>query len=155
MRVAFTIPGPPEGKRRPRFSARHGIARMHSDPADIKRESYIRQLARAAMGDEEPFPWAVRITITAVFEVTPSWPKRRKAEALQMRFHTTKPDADNIEKSVLDGCLPDPKARAEADRVPFCLVDDCYVAELACRKRYGEPARTEVVIEALDRGDLI
>lgn len=150
MRVAFQIPGPPEGKRRPRTRVFGRQATVYSDPADKAREAYIRQLAREAMGGLPPFEGAVRVDIEAVFEPAPSWSKKKAAAAIEARWHTSKPDKDNIEKSVFDGLNPDPKAKAERDRAPFCLTDDAQVAAGWTVKRWGAPARTEVVITTLN-----
>jgi len=149
MRVAFTIPGPPQGKRRPRTRVVGRIATIYSDPADKLREIEIRAAVRLAMNGQQAIAGAVRVTIDAVFEVTPSWPKKRKEAALAALYHTSKPDADNIAKSILDGLNPDPKAKEEWARVPFCLNDDGQVAEQMIRKRYGSPARTEVIVQAI------
>lgn len=149
MRIAFTIPGPPQGKRRPRTRVVGRIATIYSDPADKLREVEIREAVRVAMQGQPAIAGAVRVTIDAVFEVTPSWPKKRQAAALAGMYHTSKPDSDNIAKSILDGLNPDPKAKAEWARVPFCLMDDGQVAEQMVRKRYGSPARTDVIVQAI------
>lgn len=150
--IAFTIDGPPEGKRRPRASSRHGISRIHSDPADVKREALIRALAREAMAGAPPFEGPVGVWVEAIFEPAPSWSKRKREAALAGFWHTQKPDRDNVEKSVLDGLNPDPKAKREEDRLPFCLLDDAQVADGSTRKRWGFPARTEVFIRELAPG---
>lgn len=144
------VPGPPEGKRRPRVDMRGGNAHVHPAQADIDRERVIRAIAREAMAGRPAFSGPVRIDVEAVFEPAPSWSKRKTADALAGYWHTQKPDKDNVEKSILDGLNPDPKARAERDRLPFCLGDDAQVADGRTWKRWGTPARTEVVITALD-----
>jgi len=151
MRIEFTIDGPPQGKRRPRTRVimQHGkpMATIYSDPADKDREAIVRALALEAMNGVAPFTGPVRVTIEAVFQPAPSWTKKRAAEALANVWHTSKPDGDNVAKSILDGLNPDPKAKDSRLRVPFCLVDDGQVAVQIVRKRYGSPARTEVVVE--------
>jgi Holliday junction resolvase RusA-like endonuclease len=80
----------------------------------------------------------------AEFVVTASWTRAQRQAAQDGYFHTAKPDADNIEKSVLDGLMPlkgDPE---------FCLFDDAQVAELLTRKFYGVEERTLVTIERLE-----
>jgi Holliday junction resolvase RusA-like endonuclease len=150
LRLSFTIDGPPEGKRRPRtrviVKGRKPMATIYSDPADKAREKHIRGVVQLAMRRTRLFVGPVRVTIEAVFEPAPSWSKRKTAEALAGLYHTGKPDLDNVEKSILDGLNP------EQGQPPFCLGDDAQVAELASRKVYGSPARTEVTIEALAVG---
>ncbi len=149
MRVAFVIDGTPEGKRRPRTRVVGRIATIYSDPADKLREKLIRAAVYAAMDGAPTFTGPVRVSIVATFEPAASWSKKRTREALDGVFHTSKPDADNIAKSILDGLNPDPKAKEAWAREPFCLIDDAQAAEQFVRKRYGSPARTEVWIEAL------
>lgn len=148
MRIEFTIPGPPEGKRRPRIRVMMAkgkpMATIYSDPADKDREKLIRELARSAMTGVPVFQGPVRVSIEAVFEPAPSWPKKRKAVALDGAFHTGKPDFDNIAKSAVDALNP------EKDQPPFCLVDDGQVAQHVFSKRYGAVAHTRVVVEALE-----
>jgi Holliday junction resolvase RusA-like endonuclease len=155
VRVAFTIPGPPEGKRRPRVDTRGGHAHVHPAQADIDRERIIRRVAREAMAGLPPFAGPTRVDIEAVFEPAPSWPKRKTADALAGYWHTAKPDKDNVEKSILDGLNPEPKAKREEDRLPFCLTDDAQVCDGRTIKRYGSPARVEVVIESLSPPDAL
>jgi len=158
MKIGFTIPGTPQGKGRPRFDGRGAFVRVHTSGDDIKREKEIRRIAREVIaGTHEyegylPTVLPVRVTIEATFEVTPSWTKKRKDEALQGVYHVTKPDADNIAKSVLDGLLAGPKSKRDPDPKPWLIVDDTQVAELLVRKRYGSPARTEVVVETIGAG---
>lgn len=149
-KVAFEIPGAPEGKRRPRVHTFTGRPIVHSHPADVQRERLIRQHARAAMEGLPPFEGPVRIDIEAVFEPAPSASKKKREALLAAKWHTSKPDKDNIEKSILDGLNPDPKAKLAADRAPFCLTDDAQVAAGYTVKRWGSPARVIVVIYTLE-----
>lgn len=141
MRVAFHILGPPEGKRRPRtrvvMSQGRPMSTIYSDPADKSREAIIQALAREAMGARKPIAGPVRMFVEAVFEPAPSWSKTKRDVALNGRWHTAKPDADNIAKSVEDGCNG------------VVYLDDAQIAETLIRKRYGSPARTEVAVEAI------
>jgi Holliday junction resolvase RusA-like endonuclease len=149
LRVSLTIPGAPEGKRRPRIDTRGGFARIHATDADIKRERLIRQLAREAMDGRPPFVGPVRVDVEAIFEPPVSWSRKKREAALAAFWHTSKPDKDNVEKSILDGLNPDPRAKLAVDRLPFCLTDDAQVAAGFTTKRWGSPARVEVTISVL------
>jgi Holliday junction resolvase RusA-like endonuclease len=119
------------------------MATIYSDPADKGREADVGMLGRAAMRSQMPFDGPIRLTVEAVFEPAASWSKSKRDAALQGLRHTAKPDADNIIKSISDGL----------NGVAF--VDDAQVAELLVRKRYGSPARTEVVVETLTATGLL
>jgi Holliday junction resolvase RusA-like endonuclease len=76
------------------------------------------------------------VTIWATFEPAPSWSKKKTAEHLG-RYHTQKPDLDNIEKSILDGLNG------------IAFKDDSQVADVSKRKVWGPVARVVVTVEAL------
>lgn len=146
QRVAFTVSGPPVAWGRPRAHARivgfgklaKAIVQFFTDPKINAAEKRIRAIGKAIVGDNQPFTGAVRMTIVAIYEAPPSWPKPiLSAVSKGVVFHTSKPDADNVFKLVGDAMNG------------VAYVDDCQVAELILRKRYGTPARTEVTITPL------
>lgn len=142
MQIGFTIPGPPEGKRRPRTRVMKGRAVIYTDPADKKAEKRIADIVRPIMAERAPFVGPVQMQIDAIFEPPASWSKKRRALALEGEFHVSRPDYDNIAKLCGDALNPD-------ENGPWCLTDDSQVALAVVRKRYGTPARVEVMIEDL------
>jgi len=68
------------------------------------------------------FVGAVEVSIVAWFSMPSSWSKKKRREH-EGRWHTQKPDADNIAKSVLDALKEH-------------WADDCQVCWLTVRKRW-------------------
>ena len=138
-RVAFTIDGPPVYKDRPRLSTFGDRATIHSTSRNVKDEARIAEIAGAAFGRRDPWTGPVRLTVTAVFAIPQSWPKKYQTALADgaMIYHDQKPDKDNIEKIVMDAC----------NRVLWR--DDSQVVIGAVLKRYGSPERMEVVAELI------
>lgn len=134
MRVAFTIPGKPFAKQRPRATVRGGHARVFTPKETVSFERQVGQIA--AQHFPRPLEGPVRLVVTAVFEVPASWSKKRRAEAMGAH-HTQRPDLDNCLKALKDGL----------NRIAWS--DDAQVAEVSCRKLWGDGAETIVQVEAL------
>lgn len=98
--IRFTVPGPPQGKGRPRFSTFGGRARAFTPTKTVAYEGLIALAAQDVMAGAPPLDGPVKVTAFATFAVPQSWSKKRKAEA---SYHTGKPDADNIAKAIGDG----------------------------------------------------
>ncbi|APZ81796.1 hypothetical protein vBEliSR6L_31 [Erythrobacter phage vB_EliS_R6L] len=149
-RVAFTIPGEPKGKGRPRAVPRivwkdgepEAVVSLIT-PADTREaEAAVLAAFRRAHPGHKPFAGPVLLRFTAVFETPRSFNKAlREAAARGKLYATKKPDKDNIEKLIVDAL----------NRVAF--VDDQQVMGGGI-KRYGSPARIEVSFEALDDDDV-
>lgn len=133
--IAFTIPGKPFAKQRPRFSRRSGRAFTPGETASFERQVGVI----ASQHVSEPIDGPVAIEIVAVFEPPASASKRRRAEILG-RPHTQKPDLDNCLKAITDGL----------NRIAFA--DDRQIAEIHCRKVWGSPAQTTVLIRRVGDG---
>ena len=123
--IQFTIPGRPRGKGRPRFVRATGHTYT---PAETRSyEALVRAIAFDAMKGRPPIQGAVRLYITAIFDVPKSWSKKAKTAALhQEEFPVKRPDIDNCGKGVLDGING------------IVIKDDCQVVGLNILKRYGE-----------------
>jgi Holliday junction resolvase RusA-like endonuclease len=146
MRVTFTIPGPPRGKDRARSTARivgygadaRAIVTVYSDPEMEAAEREIARLYKIAAGGRVTITGPVQIKIIAVFAMPPSWPRKtHRIMGPETIWHRGAPDMDNIGKLVCDGL----------NKVAW--VDDGQIAVMSWGKRYGEPERVEVTIEAL------
>lgn len=132
--ISFTIPGQPQGKARARsriVTARDGrqFASHYTPKKTREYEDYIKWLAKKAMVEakekvsESPFS----LTICCRFELPKSWPKWKKELALSHNIAaTTKPDLDNIIKSIKDGCNN------------VIWLDDCQVVETTVSKGYSD-----------------
>lgn len=136
--IAFTVPGEPQGKGRPRaFRAGQGV-RMFT-PA--KTEAYEQQVAaagREAMSGREPLQGPLSVDLVAVVAVPQSWSKKRRAAALAgSELPAKKPDADNVAKAIADGLNG------------IAYRDDAQVVDLRVRKRYGEVPGVRVEIRGM------
>lgn len=128
----FTVPGKPIAKGRPRFAN----GRTFTDSKTRLAESCILDAYLRAYPDAEPLTGPVHVSVLARFEVPRSWSKR-KQEAAILGHHTSRPDLDNIGKTVLDAL----------NGVAFA--DDSQVCSLSAAKEYWDRSATEVTITPL------
>ena len=150
--LAFRVDGDPVGAARPRVTVRGSFASAYMPKAHTAAEARIADAARVAFRDlagsqRTPFDEPVAVQIRAVHgrpaALVPR-PRSRKAIPLGRMWRTTKPDADNIAKIVLDGLV---KAGV--------MVDDTRVVRLTVTKEYvaiepaeGPHVHVEVYTEA-------
>lgn len=135
--LTTTILGEPVGQGRPRAVRMGGFVRVHAAPKSASWEAIAAQQIRAAwLGEREDRPHhnePVHVRIAAYR----SRPKSlRKSDGMGVLWSTSKPDVDNIVKSVCDALV---KAGV--------LRDDVLVVSLAARSfiaAEGQPARVEV-----------
>lgn len=95
-------------------------------------ESHVRLAASVAMAGGALMDGPLMLEVLAHFPTPKSWSKKRKEATYR---HTSKPDIDNIVKSIMDGC----------EGVVF--QDDRQVSTLLVRKSYGTPPQVKVKIE--------
>jgi Holliday junction resolvase RusA-like endonuclease len=140
MIITFAVPGVPQGKHRPRFARRGKYVHTYKAAEDEKRESVIRIAYYKAAGDIGPYSGPIAIWIDAMYSIPQSWSKKRK---LDPGPKISKPDIDNIAKSVLDGLNG------------LAFVDDAQIIHLSSKKRWGEWDKTYVTIDRIgDSADL-
>lgn len=130
--ITFEIPGKPFAKQRPRFSRRNGRAFTPKDT--ISFEQTVGTIA--AQHFPQPLEGPIHVKIFATFEPAKSWSKKKTQDHLG-RYHTQRPDLDNIEKAILDGL----------NRIAFA--DDSQVAWVEKRKIWGPSAKTVVTVEEI------
>ena len=97
------ISGQPQGKGRPRFTR---TGKAYTPEKTKEYESRIQAAAWKAMQEAklEPTERFVAVDIIAFMEIPKSWPKVKRLEAeYGVLKPTSKPDLDNIIKSVGDG----------------------------------------------------
>lgn len=75
-------------------------------------------------------PWRVEFWVYA--QIPASWPKAKRARALEGQEHPGKPDLDNVAKSILDACNG------------LVYVDDSQVIRISGSKGYDAVPRVEV-----------
>jgi len=140
MELNLIIPGEPVGKHQT-LGTMAGHPSLFLPP---KIKAYVELIADYARLNVVEQGWKVGdgqtplyINIEAHFPVRKSWSKKRVAEALAGRFHTSTPDIDNIQKCIYDG-LVGPKMKGQArTHEQIVMVDDgqvamCRVAKLYC-----------------------
>ena len=133
MNLSFTIPGEPVGKGRPKFTM---AGRAYTPAKTAKYENLVRLAFYEKYSDWKPYEDAVSIKINSYFPIPGSWSKKKKSMAILMKiFKISRPDLDNIIKSVCDGLNE------------VAWKDDAQIYELYARKAYSENPRTEVEIE--------
>jgi Holliday junction resolvase RusA-like endonuclease len=143
MRLAFSIPGKPKGKERPRVAP--GQSRPYTPKQTVEAEKAIRALFLEKFPDHQPWTGPVMLRFTAVFEVPKSWPAKLREHALAGEIYAIcKPDKDNIEKLVADAISEDPKTGRR-----IAWIDDSQLIGGGV-KRYGTHERVDVVLEFIE-----
>lgn len=103
--VAFTIPGQPQGKGRPRVGSIGGHARMFTPAKTVAYEGLIAHAAQQARRGRPMLEGPLVVNLVLRCQVPASWSKKKQQQALAGEIRpTTKPDIDNVLKAVLDGC---------------------------------------------------
>ena len=97
-------------------------------------EQQVAWCAKQAMGVAGPLAGPVSVSITACFGIPESWSQKRKAAALWTR-KASRPDLDNIIKSIGDGCNG------------IVWNDDSQIVTLECSKVYALHAM--VIVEVM------
>ena len=134
----FWAPGDPKGQPRPRAFSRNGVARVY-DPGTA--EGFKAQVAIGAResglaGAKIEGP--VEVTIDFHFRRPKSHSTKRGLRPDAPIFHTSKPDADNLAKAVLD-----------ALSTIGAWGDDAQVSDLTIGKRYSDAPGAHVVVRDL------
>lgn len=136
MAVEFFVPGQPVGKGRPRATVRAGRARLYTPAKTEKYEARVALFAQQAMAGRPVMAGPVALSVTALFPIPTSWPKKRQAAARAgTEQHTKRPDADNCAKAILDGLNG------------VVWKDDSQVVTLSIEKRYSDRPGVLVTVE--------
>ena len=129
--ISFVIPGTPVPQGRPRVT-RTGHA-YYGEKTKEYRER-VRQCAIASQNGCETMAGALAMIVDCTFPVPDSWPKYKRQEALNGKWHTSRGDTDNICKAVADSCNG------------IIYDDDSQIAVLIGFKHYGSEPETRVTI---------
>ena len=134
--IAFTVPGKPLGKQRPRFSRKGTVVRTYTPRQTAEYERLVKESYIAAGG--EKLEGAIGVTIRGYFEPPRSTSKKQRQKMLSGEIgYTKKVDADNLAKSILDALNG------------VAYADDAQVSFLLVYKAYAETARVEVQLKEL------
>lgn len=137
MRISFVHYGIPRAKARPR--PRFGGKGYFIPTGDYEKD--VAKSAGVVMAGRDPIPAGVPVWVRLVFymPIAKSWTKKKKAEALAGTIRpTSKPDIDNMEKSVLDAM----------NEVVFH--DDAQIVGKGTKLLYAEQPRVEVDVGVVE-----
>ena len=139
--LEFTVPGVPVGKGRPRIGRVAGNARMFTPEKTVAYESTVKLFASQALRGRAPIAGPFQCNMHITMPVPASWSKKKQADALALRvLPTTKPDIDNVIKSVFDALNG------------VAWVDDVQCCDVAVAKRYGDTPGVRVQVLELFPG---
>ena len=137
--IKFTVPGPPFGKQRPKFSRAGEYVKTYTPDKTVNYENLVKlmyqQAAKGRMFSEDA---ALDVRIIAYYEIPKSTSKKKRKAMLEHRLRPTKkPDLDNIGKIVCDSL----------NKVAYR--DDSAVVDAQVRKFYSENPRVDVMIRVI------
>ena len=139
--LTFTVYGKPVAKGRPRMT-RNG--HVYTPKTTKEYEERIRNAAMSEMGRDKILPWTdkqpLKVVIDVFLKLPKSATKRERIDVLNHhKFPVTKPDIDNLTKSVLDGMNG------------HVYGDDSQIVDLVVTKRYDcEDAFVIVTVKEVD-----
>jgi Holliday junction resolvase RusA-like endonuclease len=136
--VAFTVPGTPVGKGRPKFARRGNYVTTYTPEKTASYENLVKVKAEQAMIGRQMIEGPVEVSIRLIVTPPASWSQRKQRDALEGRiFPTSKPDIDNVVKGIFDACNE------------IVWKDDKQAVDVRVVKRYGAVARAAVEVRAL------
>lgn len=133
--ISFSIPGPPQGKARPKVvRIKTGASVTYTPDKTVRYEELTRsRYQAAAQGFRFPDDAQVAIQITARYPIPKSKSKRIKTAMLTGQIKPTKkPDCDNIVKIVCDALNE------------IAYRDDAQIVLVQIAKEYADEPRTDV-----------
>jgi Holliday junction resolvase RusA-like endonuclease len=135
--IAFTIPGQPVAKGRPKFARRGAHVVAYTPAKTASYENLVKLAATTAMCGAQPTAAPVALSVTLNLQIPASWSKKRRDAAVAGAICATKkPDADNVLKGIKDGCNG------------IVWADDAQVVRIVLDKRYSEtPCAVVHVVE--------
>lgn len=136
--IAFTIPGQPVAKGRPKFARRGNFVTTYTPEKTQNYENLVKMAATNAMAGAEPTPGPIALELMLLLQIPASWSKTKRARAVNGAVCATKkPDADNVLKGIKDGCNG------------IVWRDDAQVVQILIHKKYSEMPRAVVSIREL------
>lgn len=130
--IVFTNP---VGKGRPKFRRVGNFVQTYSPKKTVTQEQEIANVAKAAMGKEEPLETPITVCIYFRMPIPKSYSKKLTKDCLDgLERHLKKPDLDNMAKLVLDSLNG------------IVYKDDSQIVNLHLRKVYAETPAIEVIV---------
>ena len=139
MTIRFTAATTPHGKQRARTTMRGGYAHSYTPKETVEFERTVAQACKAACkGVQMPPEAPLSMDLICYMPIPKSVSKRRRElMGSEHVYHTKKPDASNILKSVEDAVIG------------IAYKDDSQLAWVRARKVYSENPRIEVLISTI------
>lgn len=136
--LAFTIPGEPQGKGRPRFVRyKNGSSGTYTPQNTVSYENLVKSIAHKTLGSHTPCELPIEISVTAYCGIPKSFSKSKRQMAINGFLRPTKkPDIDNILKIIADSLNT------------VAWRDDAQLVAATVRKFYSETPRVEAFIRA-------
>lgn len=132
--MKFEVIGTPVAKGRPRV----GKFGTFTPKRTVLYEKLVSNTFEHKYPNFKPYECELKMKIIAVFEPPKSWSKKKQKEALSNSMgKTTKPDLDNIVKSITDSLNG------------LAYKDDSQITSIVANKIYGEQAKVVVEIEEM------
>ena len=133
MKIRFTVPGPPQGKGRPRFT-RNGRTYTPKETAEYEKkiaDCFKQQCGNVFFNEHVP----IDVRITAYYPIPKSISKKKHMAMIDHIIRPTqKPDADNIMK-----CLD------AINKIAFH--DDAQIVDAQVWKFYSDDPRLVITIQ--------
>jgi Holliday junction resolvase RusA-like endonuclease len=125
----FSIPDSPIPLKRARASK----GRFYDSQYDVKQRlaAYVKEHIEPKL--DKPLEGALSVGISFYFAMPKSWSAKKKS-AMNMKYHTQKPDLTNLVKMLEDALNG------------VIWQDDSQISELMVKKRWGVEGCTEVSI---------
>lgn len=136
-KVAFTIPGQPFGKQRPKFSRAGAYVKTYTPDKTVNYENLVQwYYQQSANGYMFPDDAMLDVRIIAYYEIPKSASKKKQNLMREHKIRPAKkPDWDNIGKIICDSL----------NKIAYH--DDSAVVDAQVRKFYSDKPRVEVIIK--------
>lgn len=135
--MQFEVVGAPVGKSRPKFSTIHGFPQALKAKNDVLYENLVKvSFLQEKQEDYNLYDKAIKMQITAFFEIPKSFSKRKALEAAEGKIYPQKkPDVDNIAKIICDAL----------NNVAY--KDDTQIIQLTILKKYALEPKVNIEID--------
>lgn len=136
MSISFTIPGHPVAQGRPKFARMGKGVRAYDPKKSRDYKATVQAHAVVAVAGRKPIEGPVRLVLEAYFPCPRSDYRKRKPRLA--RWHTKRPDIDNVVKGIKDALSG------------VVWLDDSQVCRVECVKMIaaqGEAPRVTVQVD--------
>ncbi|MGL4695213.1 RusA family crossover junction endodeoxyribonuclease [Enterococcus larvae] len=136
--IRIIVHGDPVPQGRPRFTVRGKFVRVYDEP---KSKTYKKLVASAAVQKRPAklLTGALQVDVKIYKRSLKSFSKKKAEQAERKELRpTTKPDADNYAKGILDALKG------------IVWEDDGQVVRLICEKFYSAQPRAEITVRSLE-----